>query len=45
MANVLREVTPITDRDCFYIVERHKSEFLYPIHSHKEFELNFMSPL
>ena len=42
MANVLREVTPITDRDCFYIVERHKSEFLYPIHSHKEFELNFI---
>ena len=42
MANVLREVTPITDKDCFYIVERHKSEFLYPIHSHKEFELNFI---
>ena len=42
MSNVLREITPITDRDCFYIVERHKSEFLYPIHSHKEFELNFI---
>ena len=42
MNNVLREVPPITDRDCFYIVERHKSEFLYPIHSHKEFELNFI---
>ena len=42
MAKVLREVTPITDRDCFYIVERHKSQFLYPIHSHKEFELNFI---
>lgn len=42
MSNVLREVTPITDKDCFYIVERHKSEFLYPIHSHKEFELNFI---
>jgi len=42
MSNVLREVPPITDRDCFYIVERHKSEFLYPIHSHQEFELNFI---
>jgi AraC-like DNA-binding protein len=42
MSKVLREVTPITDRDCFYIVERHKSEFVYPIHSHKEFELNFI---
>ena len=42
MSNVLREITPLTDRDCFYIVERHKSEFVYPLHSHKEFELNFI---
>ena len=42
MANVLREITPITDKDCFYIVERHKSEFTWPIHSHAEFELNFI---
>lgn len=42
MSNVLREITPITDRDCFYIVERHKTEFQYPIHSHNVFELNFI---
>ena len=42
MSKVLREVPPITDKDCFYIVERHKSEFLYPIHSHKDYELNFI---
>ena len=42
MANVLREITPITDKDCFYIVERHKSEFTWPIHSHAEYELNFI---
>ena len=42
MSNVFREVTPLSDRDCFYIVERHKSEFLYPIHSHREYELNFI---
>ena len=42
MSKVLREYPPITDRDCFYIVERHKSEFLYPIHSHREYELNFI---
>ena len=42
MANVLREITSITDKDCFYIVERHKSEFTWPIHSHEEFELNFI---
>ena len=42
MANVLREITSITDNDCFYIVERHKSEFTFPIHSHEDFELNFI---
>jgi AraC-like DNA-binding protein len=42
MAKVLRETPPITDKDCFYIVERHKTEFNYPIHSHEEFELNFV---
>ena len=42
MDNVLREITSITDNDCFYIVERHKSEFTFPIHSHEEFELNFI---
>lgn len=42
MSSVLRESPPITDKDCFYIVDRHKSEFLYPIHSHDCFELNFI---
>ena len=42
MAKVLREITSITDKDCFYIVERHKSEFTWPIHSHAEYELNFI---
>lgn len=42
MANVLREITSITDKDCFYIVERHKSEFTWPIHSHEVYELNFI---
>lgn len=42
MAKVLRETPPITEKDCFYIVERHKTQFNYPIHSHEEFELNFV---
>lgn len=42
MNAVLREITPITEKDCLYIVERHKSEFLYPLHSHMDFELNFI---
>jgi len=42
MAKVLKEITTITDKDCFYIVERHKSEFTWPIHIHDEYELNFI---
>ena len=42
MSNVLREITPLTTKDCLYIVERHKSEFLYPLHSHADYELNFI---
>ena len=42
MTKVLREITTITDNDCFYIVERHKSSFTWPIHSHEVYELNFI---
>ena len=42
MRKVLRETTPLSDKDCFYIVERFKSEFLFPLHCHEEFELNFI---
>lgn len=42
MKKTLREDPPITHKDCFYIVERRKSEFLYPLHTHRVFELNFI---
>ena len=42
MSKVLKEITKLSDKDCFYIVERHKSEFLFPLHSHDDFELNFI---
>ena len=42
MTDVLAEITPLSEKDCFYIVERHKTEFTYPLHQHKEFELNFI---
>ncbi len=40
--NIIREITPLSDRDCFYIVDRRKTEFRYPIHSHSEFEINYI---
>lgn len=42
MARVLHEITPLSEKDCFYIVDRHKKVFDYPVHQHKEFEINFI---
>ena len=39
---VLQEITPLSEKDCFYIIDRHKTEFTYPVHSHKELEINFI---
>lgn len=42
MSDVLYEISQLSEKDCFDIVERYKSTFTYPIHRHKEFELNFV---
>ncbi|MDE7127440.1 MAG: AraC family transcriptional regulator, partial [Bacteroidales bacterium] len=42
MSKVLTEITRLSEKDCFHIAERHKSEFTYPLHRHKEYELNFI---
>jgi AraC-like DNA-binding protein len=39
---ILREITPLTNSDCFTIFSRIKSEFDFPLHSHEELELNFI---
>jgi AraC-like DNA-binding protein len=41
--SIIHEITPLSDIDCFYIADRHKSEFTYPLHNHLEYELNFCS--
>jgi AraC-like DNA-binding protein len=38
----ISEITPLSEKDCFYIVERYKKEFNYPLHVHREYELNFI---
>jgi Transcriptional regulator containing an amidase domain and an AraC-type DNA-binding HTH domain len=40
--NLLREITPLTQSDCFTIFSRIKTEFDFPLHYHEEFELNFI---
>ena len=36
------ENTPLTDNDCFVIFSREKSCFDFPLHTHKELELNLV---
>lgn len=43
MSKVITEITPLSEKDCFYLVDRQKTEFDFPIHRHNEFELNFVS--
>lgn len=42
-APLLKEITPLTQSDCFTLFSRVKSEFDFPLHYHEEFELNFIS--
>jgi len=40
--DILHEITPLSDNDCFYIVERIKTDFTFPLHRHFEYELNYV---
>ena len=40
--NIIKEITPLSDKDCFYIADRRKTEFTCPLHSHVEYELNYI---
>ena len=42
MSKIITEITPLSQKDCFYLVDRYKDCFAYPIHRHEEFELNFV---
>lgn len=42
MPKILTEITPLTNADCFYVVDRRKKEFDFPVHRHLEYEINFI---
>ena len=42
LKNVIREITPLTENDCFTVFSRTKKEFTFPLHSHDEMELNLI---
>ncbi len=41
-AEILHEITLLSEKDCFYIAERTKPEFNYPMHKHPECEINYV---
>jgi AraC-like DNA-binding protein len=43
MSSIHREVTQLTENDCFTLFSRVKSGFDFPLHYHDEFELNFIA--
>lgn len=42
-SNIIKEITPLTNSDCFTIFERKKRDFDFPLHYHEEMELNFIA--
>ncbi len=41
-ASLVKEITPLTQNDCFSVFNRTKAAFDFPLHYHEEFELNFV---
>ncbi|WP_207495785.1 AraC family transcriptional regulator [Aridibaculum aurantiacum] len=41
-AQLLREITPLTQSDCFTLFSRTKTDFDFPLHYHEEMEINFI---
>lgn len=41
-SQILTEVTPLSDCDFLYVVDRTKDSFTFPVHRHAEYEINFI---
>ena len=37
-----KEISPLSAKDCFILFERYKTNFNFPVHTHPEYELNFI---
>jgi len=40
--SIMKEITPLTQNDCFTFFSRIKKEFNFPLHYHEEYELNLI---
>ncbi|WP_447641217.1 MULTISPECIES: AraC family transcriptional regulator [Chitinophagaceae] len=43
LPEVYRERSPLSDKDCFVVFDRRKTHFTFPVHTHPEYEINFVS--
>lgn len=43
LKKIHREITPLSNQDCFLVFDRTKEMFDFPVHFHPELELNFVS--
>ncbi len=43
LKKIHREITPLSNQDCFLVFDRTKDFFDFPVHFHPELELNFVS--
>lgn len=41
MDKIITEITPLEEKDFFYLVDRNKETFSFPLHKHIEYELTF----
>lgn len=41
-SDIMREITPLTQSDCFTLFSRVKKKFDFPLHYHEEYELNLI---
>lgn len=42
MDKIITEITPLSEQDSFYLMDRKKERYDYPLHKHPELELTFM---
>lgn len=40
--DIHREITPLSENDCFLVFDRQRHGFNFPIHFHPEYEINFI---
>jgi len=40
--DIVREITPLTQNDCFTVFSREKTEFNFPLHNHEDMEINLI---